>query len=292
MSTLELTPAQIKFFASINPDQIPADTVAVEIKHDGQTVRARPIMGSDIGQVEVFPNSTLSVDVPHVEDWIGGLVLRLLVNKAKVLAPEPAPKISLDAIRAALTQTQADFFAGIDTTPFPQGLCVGQTKHNGLWVRVQCYPYARAEVLVGTDHELKNMKAGHTLWSVPGTENATPYDVIQAVKKAAAEVVDQRITVGPKDLIVNTPPVERWGLDSYTKEAAELSYTSPAGRYSTRVDFKDNGTATVRSYRHRGQQLVPLFEATLLTPAEDCSLETLHSLLTRYTVEIKEGFKG
>ena len=39
MSTLELTPAQIKFFASINPDSIPADTVAVEIKHDGQTVR-------------------------------------------------------------------------------------------------------------------------------------------------------------------------------------------------------------------------------------------------------------
>lgn len=288
MSTLELTPTQIKFFASINPDTIPVDTVAVEIKHDGQTIRARPIMDSDIGQVEVFPDSALSVDVPHVEDWVGGLVLRLLVNKAKALAPEPAPKSNTDAIKAVLTQTQADFFAGIDTAPFPQGLCVGQTKHNGLWVQVKCYPYARAEVLVGTDPELKNMKASHTLRSVPGTGNATPYNVIQAVKKAAAEIVAQRVTVGPKDLITNTPPVERWRLDLYTEEVADLSYATTTLRYSTRVEFKDNGTATVRSYR----QQVPLFEATLPTDVEDRSLETLHSLLVRYTTEIREALKG
>lgn len=292
MSTLELTPAQIKFFASINPDSIPADTVAVEIKHDGQTVRARPIMGSDTGQVEVFPNSALSVDVPHVEDWVGGLVLRLLVSKAKVQAPKPEPKIGVDAIKAALTPTQAAFFACIDTAPFPQGLCVGQTKHKGLWVRVQCHPYTRAEVLVGTDHELKNLKSGYSLWSVPGTENVTPYNAIQAVQKAAVEAVEQRVTVGPKDLIVNTPPVERWRLDSYTDEAADLSYTGTVLRYSTRVKFKDNGIANVVSYRHQGLQRVPLFEADLPTDAEDRNLESLHSLLVRYTAEIREALKG
>lgn len=283
MSRIDLTKEQIEFYASIDHTAIPKNSVLTEVTHLGQTITAFPDVGGTTGYIEVSPNKDLSVVVPDVKDWVGGLVLQFVVQTAKKQAPDCIPPDRIQGIKAKLTLEQAEFFKDIDVGMFPQGTCRGNTWHKGKWVRLTTYPFSRADVRVGEETGLKPMNEALTLWCLPCTANVVPYDVMKAIQRASVELLAERAKAGAKDLIANTPKVQQWNLSVVGDDAVDLYYNTTALRYRTTVRFKPNGTAFIQSHRLQGAQEVLLFEDTLPTTGYDQSPEKLADLLSRYT---------